>query len=369
MIEALKKLNKGFLIIVGAIILLPIFIVIFLAIIQSCNRNIGYESYEEKMEKAALKYFDKKGNPKNEAEVLNVSLSTLVSEGYIKSTSKLLGDDSCKGSVTVRLNGSLFESNNGGYLHPLATLKCKDYETKTLTSYLMKDLTDQESGLYKDNFGYVYKGDSVNNYITLLKNNYVILGIDNNNIVKLLKVDGSSLTQMWDSKYNVEVDEAYGINIYKDSEMRKQLIADYNKGKIFDKKVKAKLVSYDACIGLRSINDTSINNENDCNTKLPKETVSLISISDYAKASLDKNCNNIRSRSCRNYNYLRGVNLTTWTINGVLDNTYEVYYLQYGIINHQEANTFENYNIVVYIDGNEKVKSGSGSKDSPYILY
>ena len=48
MLEALKKLDKKFLIIAGCIILLPILIIIFLAIIQGCNRNITYENYEQK---------------------------------------------------------------------------------------------------------------------------------------------------------------------------------------------------------------------------------------------------------------------------------------------------------------------------------
>ena len=89
MVDAIKKMDKKFLIMVGAIIVIPIVIIILLAIIQGCgNRKVSYEKYEDKMVQAATKYFKSKGNPKNESEI------------------KTLQKDICNGSF--RSNCSIF---------------------------------------------------------------------------------------------------------------------------------------------------------------------------------------------------------------------------------------------------------------------
>ena len=62
--------------------------------------------HEEKMITATENYIKGK-EPKEEGQTLTVELSDLVEGGYIKSTEKLLDDSTCKGSVTVRRNGSL----------------------------------------------------------------------------------------------------------------------------------------------------------------------------------------------------------------------------------------------------------------------
>ena len=65
------------------------------------------------------------------------------------------------------------------------------------------------------------------------------------------------------------------------------------------------------CIGSRDNNNLSLNR--DCSTVLEKQPISLINITDYAFASLDKECNSIKNRACGNYNYLSGLSLSTWT--------------------------------------------------------
>ena len=111
----------------------------------------------------------------------------------------------------------------------------------------------------------------------------------------------------------------------------------------------------------------SINPERVCTNVLENQIVSLIDVVDYANASLDPECNSIDSMSCSNYNYLHDLNLRTWTLNAVANNTYEVYYLGSGIVRGQRANKYDSYNMVIYIDGNEKV-IGEGKATNPYIM-
>ena len=122
------------------------------------------------------------------------------------------------------------------------------------------------------------------------------------------------------------------------------------------------------CIGKRAINDIGLYSESDCSKKLDNQVVSIINVTDFAKASLDPECNSIVSKSCKNYNYFHKMNMSSWTLNGVSDNTYEVYYLSSGVIYHQEANWNEFYNVVIYIDSDEIVSEGKGTITSPYKI-
>lgn len=369
MVQVLKRMDKKFLIIVGCIICMPILLIIILALAQGCNRKISYDKYEEKMISALESYIkDNKKTPKLESETFSISLDKLVEKEYIKSTEKLLDDDSCKGTVTVRNNGASVENNVDGFLNYTVDLECKDYSSVHLVDKLMEDLTTSESGLYQVGEEYIFKGDKVDNYIMLSQIPYRIISIDKEGILKLVKIDPESPSKMWDDKFNVETNRNSGINLYKDSKMLYYLLDNYNNTKRISKDTKKHLVAYDVCIGKRSNLDTSISKEIDCSTKLEKQVVSLLNISDYALASLDPNCVNLRSRSCNNYNYLRNVVSSTWTLNSSSDNTYDVMYISDGLMEIQNARYTEQYNLVVYIDGNELYISGTGTAESPYLL-
>ena len=86
MVNALKRMDKKFLIMAGAVICLPLILIIFLAIIQGCGNNkITHEKYEQKMISALEKYAEDSGKlPEKEGEILTVELSTLVKKEYIK---------------------------------------------------------------------------------------------------------------------------------------------------------------------------------------------------------------------------------------------------------------------------------------------
>lgn len=365
----LKKLDKKFLILAGFLVLFPIITLILLMLLQSCENKTGsYEKYEEKMTDAAKVYFKKnKLLPKNEGDIFTVKLSTLVNNGYIKSSEKYLNDSSCTGTITVRRNGVL-EQNEGGFLNYISSLKCKNYKTNTLGNLIMKDLTTKDSGLYKVGNEYIYKGNQLNNYITFYGTDYRIMGLTSNGLIKLIKSEPEITSRLWDNKYNIEVKHSYGKNIYSDSLILQYLMEDYKNNKKNSKKAKPHIVANNICIGKRKKDDVSISKELDCQNVLQNQLLSILSVSDYAMASLDPDCNSVVSKSCNNYNYLHHVASSTWTSNAVLDNTYEVFYVSDGIIYSQEANKYNEYNTIIYLDANEKVNLGTGSLEKPYIL-
>ena len=370
MVSALKRMDKKFLIFAGLIICLPILLIVFLAVIRGCrNTKISYDEYERKMVISFEEYLkDADKIPTEEGEYVTVKLATLVDKGYIKSTSDLIDDSSCSGSISVRRNGSSVESTNGGYLNYIVDLTCKNYKTTHLIDKLKEKIVTEESGLYQIEDGYIFKGNKPKNYITFFGHTYRIMSVDKNGILKLIKTEPEATNRKWDDKYNVETNRSSGKNIYKDSVILDFLINDYENPKKISSKAKEEIVAYDVCVGKRNSNNFAIDSSIDCSEKLQKQVISLLSVSDYANASIDPNCASLDSRSCNNYNYLYGVVSSTWTMNGSLDNTYDVLFLADGIMSSQIANTYSEYSIVIYIDGNRIYTSGSGSSDDPYVI-
>ena len=369
MFNALKNLSKGTLILIGTVIFLPIFIIILLVILQSCSTGTSYDKYESKMITAASKYFnDKKLLPESNTDSTLVTLDALVSGGYIKSPEKLFKDKNCEGYVSVRNNGYVKELDLSGKPNYNVYLKCDNYKTNTLKDNIMNDLVTSGSGLYEDGNYYVFKGDNPKNVINFYGKLYRILSIDKDGVARLVKAENEMSTRPWDNKYNVEANYSYGKSIFKDSYILKILLADYSNDKIISKKAREHIVSHDICIGKRDKDDKSISFDLDCSDVLNEQVISLVNVSDFARASLDPDCNSIDGRSCRNYNYLYEVLNNTWTLNSASNNSYEVFYLSSGVAQVATASDYNEYNIIIYIDGDETVKSGNGTINDPYII-
>lgn len=371
MIDAIKKMDKKFLIITGCIIGLPIIIIIFLAIIQGCGNNkITYDKYEEKMISAFEKYLtDENKLPTKEAENVTISLDKLVKKEYIASTEKLLDDDTCKGSVSVRRNGASVETNEGGFLNYIVNLECKEYSTVKLIDKVKDSIvTDGSAGLYLVGEDYIFKGSNPKNYINFFGLMYRIVSIDKDGIIKLVRQEPEPTRRLWDNKFNVDVNSNYGKNIYKDSRILSALLIDYTNSKKISKKAKSHVIGYDVCIGKRSSNDYSISKAIDCSERLEKQVISLLNVSDYALASLDPDCNSTVSKACTNYNYLAQVASSTWTMNTSSENSYEAFYISSGLSEVQKASLYNEYNMVIYIDGNELYNRGTGSEIDPYVM-
>lgn len=366
----LKNIDKKVLILAGLIIGLPIFTMLLLALLQSCtNRGNSYESYERIMIKSAERYFkNNKLLPKNESEVSIVKLDTLVAKKYIKSPEKQFKNDSCTGFVKVRRNGIIPDKNNDGLLNYIVNLKCNNYSTESFKNILIKNVVNSKSGLYSLENEYLFKGDKPKNYFVLYGKEYRIMGINSNGYIKLIRSESEPISRSWDNKYNVEAKHSYGKNIYSDSLILQYLLLDYENSKKINKETKKHIVSNDLCIGKRSIKDYSIDKSLDCSEIIENQILSLMNVSDYALASNDPDCNSTNSRACNNYNYLYRIAPSTWTSNSVLENTYDVFYIANGTMNYSEANQYNDYNIVLYIDGDETGITGKGTLEDPYVM-
>ena len=260
------------------------------------------------------------------------------------------------------------EVNGEGFLNYTVTLNCDKYKTIHLVDKITENVVTEESGLYAVGEEYVFKGNKVKNYLNISDMSYRIMSIDKNGLIKLIKSEPEGTSRIWDNKFNTETNASSGKNIYKDSAILTYLMSNYSNAKKTPKTIKQKIVAYDVCIGKRKSTDYSINKELDCSERLEKQVVSIMNASDFAMASTDPECVSTNSKSCRNYNYLANVASSGWTMNTSSENSYEVFYISDGLLRHQNANSFIEYNAVIYIDGNELYTLGTGSVNDPYIL-
>ena len=140
----LKKLDPKVLITLAALIILPIMFIVIMIIIRGCNSGKNYSKYQNMMVARAKTYvknhklLPKKGNS------TIIKLDNLVEDG-MKTPEKFLKDETCSGSVIVKNNSTA----EGKYYSYVPYLECDNYKTEYLKDYLIKDVVDKGSGLYK----------------------------------------------------------------------------------------------------------------------------------------------------------------------------------------------------------------------------
>ncbi len=368
-------IRENILKIVTFVIILVIAIIIFAFLFRGNTANklsaTSYTNMEKMLASAAKNYTNdnKKLLPNSEKETNKINLDTLVNGKYIERLTSLEDTSvECTGYVQITYN-------NGNYSY-IPYLKCgNDYETKTIANYIIdnSEIVTSGDGLYKIGEKYVYRGENPNNYLLLGKRLYRIIDI-NGNDVRLISNSRIEYYTQWDDRYNVERDEYVGINNYSVSRLKEFFEEIYNEKKdendfkyeVFSKQEKEKIVSHDICIGKRNLENGEINSYGECQKVEPNQMMSLITVSDVARASIDQNCKSIYDKSCINYNYFSNIGNSIFTLTGVSNNTYEIFYITDGVADVTNSyNTFAP-NIVVYINESSNYLSGTGTNEDPY---
>lgn len=379
MSEALKKIDKKYLMIVAGIFIVLVLIIVIVALARSCDKpGENYDKVEQKLVDAAKKYYKNNEDkvPSN-SNFDTVSATTLAEEGYMKGLSSYLKDTSCSASVNIY--------NNGGQYLIIPDLKCSEYSTLHLSDKIIEDnlvesnydnstsddtsqstsSKDYLSGLYDDNGTYVFKGKNPNNYLSFGGFVWRIIDINSSGVIRVVKSESEDRGYYWDTKYNVEVNKSYGINDYKNSLILEKLNSEYAK---FKDESKLHLTPFSVCIGKRDKSNLNLDRNIDCSDVLDGQYISLISSSDFARASLDENCNSIVTGACNNYNYMSLFLHESWTTSAVNDNTYEAISINSGQATAMQARKSANYNWVIAFNGFEKYISGNGTEKDPYVL-
>ena len=241
---------------------------------------------------------------------------------------------------------------------------------------LIRVVGQTDSGLYDMGTEYVFKGNEVNNYVTLTGNDdsgtrstsWRILSINKSDYsVKLISAN-SIASNVWDSN---------GSNIFKNSTIDNLLLSKvddngiaYNNSKIINNDFEVgKVVNSEFSIdALKSELSSKTTEDN-----ISSQKVGTISVLDYVNASANTACNsNYLSDSCNQNNYLKdmfGSTNTTWTLN---TDGNQVWYIS-ATGNLGLANSTDNKQIyaVVRLSSNTHITNtdnGTGASNNPFVI-
>ena len=347
-------------------------LLLLLFIISLFNKkSYKYEEIESIMQKAAISYFKSYPDslPTNEKQTAQIPASTLTSTGKMKDLSEYTKKGViCDGKVEVIKRGD-------EYIYTPYLTCGDDYKTEKLSSLIASsEIVKEGYGLYKIDNSYVYRGELVNNYVSINERLWRIVKLDSNDNIVLVLEKGYLSNLPWDNRYNIQTKQNSGNNNFSTSRIKESLNAIYS-GDIIEKNVelldtnaKAHMVSFDLCIGKRDLNDSTHNNSTEC-ANVEKDTqIGLLTVSDYLSASIDSNCTVTNSRACQNYNYLN--NRTQFWLATAQSNTTDKVYLvtTSGVINSITANNNTNARVVIHLNSNTLVKSGTGTEKDPYVI-
>ena len=365
--EAKIKMFKfmGIIVAVMIVVLLILYIVSLMS-----GTHYTYPEIENIMKEAAISYF--KDHPEtlpiNEGSIVEVDVSNLIVAEKMKDLSEYTEEGVlCSGTVQVEKAGE-------EYLYT-PYLNCGDaYQTIELYKKVVTEdnLVTSGYGLYSVNGSYIYRGESVNNYVQLGKSLWRIVKVTSNNNLVLISNEGVTYTQPWDNRYNEERLYEAGINQYSASRIKEYLEKIYSNPSSKDGEVilskgdKAKMVSFNVCTGKRTSSSELKDNSEECIEVLQNQKMGLLTLSDYMYASLDPNCKSASSRSCKNYNYLV-MNQDWWLATANKDDTSTVFSVsRNGNITAETAGNYAIVRPVITLNSKVLYKSGKGTLEKPY---
>lgn len=349
--------NKMFKVFIGAIILIILIIVIVIVVVSNQTKSLTATDIAN----AAKAYYEKNPAllPKENYDSATVSVSTLVANGYISSDKE--GATCPSYAMVTNMNGTYSYT-------PFIRCNTNTATTTTLMSKLTANMTNTGSGFYNDNGKFIFKGENPNNYVKFGDLLWRIIGLDENNNIKMIYSDVYIDYYEWDNRYNIDVHEDKGINEYVSSE--KSRIKEYldtffsnelNIDKFTAERI-ARTTKFNTCIGKA---DITTGNINICNETI-NSRIATLTIDDYLNASLDDLCSIDNTVNCRNYNYL---NLDGWTINATSANTYQAYFIDkdkglYAVDTYIRAAVRP----VIALKNDVIYASGSGTMLDPYMI-
>lgn len=356
----------------GIILIITILLLVILFVISTLKPKVyKYTDIETILKKAAISYFADfpESLPQNEGSIIEIDSSNLVAAGKMKELSEYTKEGVvCSGTVQVELAG-------GDYLYT-PYLNCgENYSTVEL----YKKVTDGKIvtagyGLYASNGSYVYKGEDVNNYVQLDNALWRIVKINSDNTMVLIANTFAGYGSLWDDRYNEGKAYEAGINQYSISRVHEYLDKIYNKPSekeedaemILSKRDKTRLVPFNLCTGKRKKGDEGKDGAIECAQKMKNQYIGLLTVSEYMNASLDPNCKNTLSKTCKNYNYLSQIE-SWWLVTGDAEDNAIVYVVnQSGKVTQLLASNYSGVRPVVYLNSRVLYSSGNGTLEKPY---
>jgi len=359
--------NKLLKIAIGIIVLVIVIVIALLIFHSITGGKTSYSDIENKVLKAAKKYYSENENllPQSDNEQISIDDVSLTSLGYLDNMADLVKD---KDGVTCSAQ-VIISYNNGTYRYtPL--LDCGDaYKSQTFASYIENnvDRVYTGTGLYDLNGEYVYRGEDPNNYIKFSGHIYRIVKISDGKAVLIL--NEKYQRNVWDDRYNSVRDRNDGINDYSVSRVKDVLDEIYNGTDLISSDNKSLLAKHALYIGKRNETDNYNDGSIEMSEYLENQYIGMLPLYDYINASIDSGCNSSLTDSCSNYNYLNHYSYNWWTITADASNTYRVYRISVdGVMETARASSNGYIRPVIYLVDDALYVSGTGTIDDPYIV-
>lgn len=360
-IDGFKNMDKSIKrTIIGGIIVVVVLFVIVLIVGTLNNRKLSYDKLEAKIVSAAASYYKDRPEklPQTEGGEVTLNVKALVESKYLKDLSQY-NDDKCDADVYVTKSGE-------EYLYS-TYLNCKEYQTKSLVSYIKENenIVTRKDGLYQYGEELIYRGENVNNYIEFGGQIWRILRINADGTIRVIQ-NKSSLKAQWDDRYNIDTDQYNGINDFEKSRIRDELLKLEEDSEFLEKDSQRWIVAKNVCIDKK--NDINLNNVYSVactNYSEEKYKFSLLQLEEYFIASIDDHCTSIDSDSCTNYNYLASGRY--WTITPSSLNSSRVYTTG-GSTSASEASRDYTVRVVTNLSRHVLYSKGDGTADNPYKI-
>ena len=263
---------------------------------------------------------------------------------------------------------------------------------------------NESSGLYADKYKegtYIYKGKNPSNYVDLNGDIWRIISIDENGNIQLItddivverpfdstgyrdnKSETSSGTycadanegcNAWASNKNLEGNKESVVNgnlegtVNKDSEILTYLNENY-----YNYISSNNIINHLRSVGGIKYESDLKSQTNDENNNIWNGKVSLISVSDYVKASSEKSCDSLtlineNYEKCSNKNWLYLEDYNWWTLTPVDSASVEVWYIgAAGYIDNATADQTLGVRPTIYLPKNVTFE-GKGTLDNPFTI-
>ncbi len=351
-------------ILIGFLILVIIIITLVVIVNKKEKKASGYSDVETKLVNAAKKYYQKYPEQlqQNEENVISIEAEKLIQNSYLKPFSEMVDKNvECTGYVKIYKNEESYSY--------FPYLNCGNaYKSKKLNEKIIEEnLVGTESGLYKENNEYIFKGEYVNNYVKFNNEIWRILKINDDGSIKMILINKKPEKMVWDDRYNVERSGNTGKNDFSISRILEDLNKAYKEHTYINKENTEFLVKKDWCIGKIPEEGIEISNLNLCTETYKNLYIGLINVEEVLKPSLEENCKKVFDGACRNYNYLSTVNIG-WTINAGSNKTYTVYNANQASVTVKNASTSSVIRPVININPDTLYKDGDGTETKPYIV-
>lgn len=356
--------KKSFLyIIIGSVILIGI-IALIVILVNKGDSSLNYSGIEKKMVNGAQDYYKKNEDklPITDGGYVSITADDLIKNSYLKPFSEMVSDNvSCSGYVNVYKNG-----DNYAY-YPY--LDCgENYKSISLADKIIEtDLVTSESGLYKVNDEYIFRGEYPNNYVSFDNKKWRIVKINNDKSLKLFMIYAELENEVWDDRYNSDSNSYSGINDFRISRMLEYLNKAYENNEFVSKKNMKFLIKKPWCIGKMPQNDVAISSLDLCSDVYDDLYIGLLQADDVLKSSIAPNCLNIYDGECTNYNYFSRVS-NSWTLNASSVNSSNVFYIGNGFVMYKSASHEMPVRPVININPNVLFSTGDGTEDNPYVI-